>query len=162
MTHSDQLLSAILSGWQGYQEVLIKTVESLEPDQLDLRMNEDLRSVGEILAHMVGVRARWFHHLMGDGGEDLEAFCEWGREDTVKRSAVDYRESLLFTWERMHAIREHWTEEEWGMTWPGKDEFDPEVITRHWVIWHLMEHDLNHGGEISLILSSNGIQGIEL
>ena len=160
--YSDKLLPALLSGWQVYQETLISAVEGLEPDQLDLRVSEDIRSVGEILAHMVGVRARWFHRLMGDGGDELEAFCEWGREDTAKRSAGEYVNSLLFTLKRMMEIMDQWTGEDWKRTWPGKDEFDPEVITRQWVIWHLIEHDLNHGGEISLILSVHGIHGLEL
>jgi uncharacterized damage-inducible protein DinB len=162
MTYNDRLLPAIIQGWQDYIEALIKAVEGLEPDQLDLRASTDLRSVGEILAHMVGVRARWFHRLMGDGGAELEAFCEWGREDTTKRSAGEYVKALVSTWKRMHAIMEQWTEEDWEKTWPGKDEFDPVVITRQWVIWHLMEHDLHHGGEISLTLGSIGKGGIEL
>jgi uncharacterized damage-inducible protein DinB len=29
-------------------------------------------------------------------------------------------------------------------------------------VWHLIEHDLHHGGEISQILGSNGIPAPEL
>jgi uncharacterized damage-inducible protein DinB len=35
-------------------------------------------------------------------------------------------------------------------------------VTRGWVIWHLIEHDLHHGGEISLILGSHSLPGIDL
>ena len=48
------------------------------------------------------------------------------------------------------------------MTWPGEDDTEPEIITRQWVIWHLMEHDLHHGGEISITLTAHGVQGLEL
>jgi uncharacterized damage-inducible protein DinB len=36
------------------------------------------------------------------------------------------------------------------------------MFTRQWVVWHLIEHDLHHGGEISLILGSNGLTGLDL
>ena len=54
-----------------------------------------------------------------------------------------------------------WTPGQWADTWPGEDD-DPAIITRQWVIWHLLEHDLHHGGEISLTLGANGIQALQL
>jgi len=38
---------------------------------------------------------------------------------------------------------------------------DPSASTRQWVIWHLIEHDLHHGGEISQILGSHGLPGLD-
>jgi uncharacterized damage-inducible protein DinB len=29
------------------------------------------------------------------------------------------------------------------------------------VVWHVMEHDIHHGGEISQILGSNGLSGFD-
>ena len=37
-----------------------------------------------------------------------------------------------------------------------------ETFTRQWVIWHLIEHDLHHGGEISLTLGTHGLQAPDL
>ena len=31
-------------------------------------------------------------------------------------------------------------------------------VSRSWVIYHVMEHDLHHGGEVSLILGMNGLR----
>ena len=36
------------------------------------------------------------------------------------------------------------------------------TTTRGWVTWHLMEHEAHHGGEISLILGTNGLPGLDL
>ncbi len=33
---------------------------------------------------------------------------------------------------------------------------------RGWVVWHVMEHDVHHGGEISQILGSHGLSGLDL
>ncbi|HEX4716084.1 MAG TPA: DinB family protein [Ktedonobacteraceae bacterium] len=35
-------------------------------------------------------------------------------------------------------------------------------MTRQWIIWHVIEHDLHHGGEISLILGTHGLTGIAI
>jgi len=62
----------------------------------------------------------------------------------------------------MHEAIDRWTDEQWRMTWPGEDETEPETITRHWVIWHLLEHDLHHGGEMSHTLRIHGLPGVEI
>ena len=35
-------------------------------------------------------------------------------------------------------------------------------FTRQWVIWHLIEHDLHHGGEISLTLGAHELTAIDI
>jgi uncharacterized damage-inducible protein DinB len=30
------------------------------------------------------------------------------------------------------------------------------------VVWHLMEHDIHHVGEMSIILGSHGVPGLDL
>ncbi len=46
---------------------------------------------------------------------------------------------------------------EWATTYPGEPPEEPARITRPWVIWHLIEHDLHHGGEVSLTLGTHGL-----
>jgi uncharacterized damage-inducible protein DinB len=42
--------------------------------------------------------------------------------------------------------------------WEGKRyEF-----SRAWVVWHVLEHDLHHGGEISLTLGMHGLQAPDI
>ena len=36
------------------------------------------------------------------------------------------------------------------------------TVKRGWVIWHLIEHELQHGTEIALILRQNGLPTFEL
>jgi uncharacterized damage-inducible protein DinB len=44
------------------------------------------------------------------------------------------------------------------------DEWDGEVheVSRSWVIYHVLEHDLHHGGEISLNLGMHGLPALNL
>ena len=162
MTKDQELIPSIYDGWRAYQEVMIKALTPLDLNQLALGASPSLRSVGEIAAHMVGARARWFYLLMSEGGDELRAFGNWDRRGAKARTADELVTGLEGTWAGMHDAIARWTAEDWENTWPGEDDSEPEVITRHWVIWHLIEHDLHHGGEISITLGVHGVPALEL
>jgi len=162
MSQDQMLISSIYEGWRAYQQVMTKALAPLEADQLALRAAPSLRSVGEIAAHVIGARARWFYLLMEEGGDDFKAFGKWDRRGAKGRSAEELLRGLEATWIGMHEAIARWTEQDWAKTWPGEDDSEPEVITRQWVIWHLIEHDIHHGGEISITLGSHSVPALEL
>jgi len=159
---TEELISSIYEGWHDYQLTIIKAISPLEQEQLALRTASDLRSVGEIAAHMIGARARWFYLLMEEGGDEFEILGKWDRRGAKARSAAELVSGFEATWRGMHDAIARWTAEDWEKTWPGEDNTEPEVITRQWVIWHLIEHDLHHGGEISITLGAHGAPGLDL
>ena len=74
------------------------------------------------------------------------------------RSADELLHGLETTWQGMQEAIARWTPVDWQQTYPGDDhDGDPAIITGQWVIWHLIEHDLHHGGEISLTLVMPGL-----
>lgn len=76
--------------------------------------------------------------------------------------ARQQRESLT-NWRGMKAAISRWTSQDWNQTWPGDgDETESAVITRQWLIWRLIEHDLYHGGQISTTLGAHGTPGLVL
>ena len=153
MTELQTLTSTIYEGWYTYQALLIKALTPLSPDQLALRAAPTLRSIEDIATHVIGARARWFYLLMGEGGE---AFAD--REEMPPRTAAELIQGLEITWQGMQAAIARWTPSDWQHTYPGdENDGEPAIITRQWVIWHLIEHDLHHGGEISLTLGMHGL-----
>jgi len=38
----------------------------------------------------------------------------------------------------------------------------PDEVARGWIIWHVIEHDLHHGGELSYSLGAHGLAGLNL
>jgi uncharacterized damage-inducible protein DinB len=156
------LLSTIYAGWHTYQKLLITALQSLTSDQLALRAAPHLRSIGEIVTHIIGARARWFYQLMGEGGEDFAMLGTWDRPGMPERSAAELIEALETTWQGMQAAIGRWTPTEWQQTYPGDPPGEPASITRPWVIWHLIEHDLHHGGEAGLILGQYGLPAPDL
>ncbi len=156
------IVSTFFTGWQNYQNLLIKALSPLSPEQLSLQAAPTLRTIEEIATHMIGARARWFYMDMGEGGEQFAELGKWDRKDMPLRSAAEIVEGLQETWKGMQAAIMRWSPEEWQQTYPGEDASEPAEIIRPWVIWHLIEHDLHHGGEISLTLGMHGLHAPDL
>jgi hypothetical protein len=57
---------------------------------------------------------------------------------------------------------QRWTPADSAKTFP--DEADGQVyeVSRSWVIYHVLEHDLHHGSEVSLILGMHGLQPLDI
>ena len=142
---------------------MINAIAPLDSDQLGLRAAPDLLSVGEIAAHIVVARAYWFYQLMEEGGDEFKTISGWDVRGALSRSAEELVSGLEATWLGMHDVIARWTPEDWDKIWPDEEDAStPEEITRQWVIWHLIEHDLHHAGEISITLGAHGLQGLEL
>lgn len=156
------LNASIYEGWHVYQQALLRALRPLSAEQLALRAAPHLRSVGEIATHMIGARARWFQSLVGKDGEKFADLGTWDRRGMPVRNADELVRGLETTWQGMQEAIEGWTPDQWRETYPGEDASEPEVFTRHWVIWHLIEHDLHHGGEISLTLGMHNVPALEL
>jgi uncharacterized damage-inducible protein DinB len=107
-------------------------------------------------------RLAWFYKLLGEGGEEFAELGHWDRREASERSPADLGHGLEATWQGMHQAIPRWMPEDWVETYPDEYPEEPEVITRQWVIWHLIEHDLHHGGEISLTLGAQDIPAIDL
>jgi uncharacterized damage-inducible protein DinB len=155
-------LPTIYAGWHTYQSLLITALRPLSADQLALQAAPHVRSIGEIVTHMIGARARWFYQLMDEGGEVFETLETWDRQGMPTRTAAELIEGLEITWQGMHEAIARWSPAEWQETYPGEPPDEPESITRQWIIWHLIEHDLHHGGEVSLTLGQHSLPAPDL
>ncbi len=99
---------------------------------------------------------------VGGKGGDFEGLGKWDRRGGRARSAQELVGGLEGTCQGMQAAIAGWSAAQWAQTWPGESWGEPGVITRQWVIWHLIEHDLHHGGEISLTLGMHGKRGLSV
>lgn len=163
MAVDKEFISTIYQGWHDYQDALTKALAPLDAEQLSLCASSNLRSVREIAAHMIGVRARWFRFgETGDAVLVFNPFTDWDRKTAKQWSAQELVTGLEATWTGMQEAIARWTPKEWEQTWPGEDDDEPEVVTRAWVIWHLLEHDVYHGGQISITLRIYDVPALEL
>ncbi len=155
---------AFYRGWDAYQDLLVKAIAPLTAEQLALRAAPQLRSVEENATHIIGARARWFHELLGIGGPDFAALGQWDRPNMPVRAAAELADGLRASWQVMREALAGWTPGDLEFAYPNteREPGEPEAFTRQWVIWHLIEHDVHHGGEISLTLGMHGLTGLDL
>lgn len=162
MTMEQTSLAATYQGWDIYQQHLTKAVAPLTLEQLALRAAPHLRSIGELTTHIIGARARWFHRLMGEGGPQMADLMAWDRPVMTERTAAELASGLEATWQVMQDCLSRWTTADLEATFTGTYQGESFTLTRQWVLWHLIEHDLHHGGELSFSLGMYGLAAPDL
>jgi uncharacterized damage-inducible protein DinB len=155
-------LALVYKGWDVYQGQLVKAISPLGAEQLVLRAAPHLRSVGLIAAHIVGARVRWFHRLMGEGGVDIDVLGSWDRPEAPVRRSAELMVGLEESWQLIQNLLARWTLADLGHVFEGTYGGEEYSLTRQWIIWHVIEHDLHHGGEISITLGAHGLVGLDL
>ena len=157
MSETSETLAFFAEGWQNYQKHLSRALARLTPEQLALRAAPHLRSIEELACHLIAVRAGWFHYQLEEGGEELRAFTTWGEPESSPRSAEELVSGLEHTWQVMQEVLGRYTLADLQST--VRDEWDGKIypLTRGRVIWHVMQHDLHHGGEIAYSLGVHGL-----
>lgn len=158
MADENFTLTTFFTAWKAYQDRLAAALASLTADQLALRAAPGLRSVGENAAHIVGCRVGWFTATLGEeAGPELTAMA-WDEPGAATSSAAELVRGLDLTWQLMTACLARWSQEDMKQTFP--DDWDGEQVqlSRAWIVWHVLEHDLHHGGEVSHTLGVYGLQ----
>ena len=160
MSETSETLAFFTEGWQHYQNQLSIALARLSPEQLALRAAPHLRSIDELARHIIAVRAGWFHYNLEEGDEDFAAFGTWAEPGSLPRSASELVNGLEKTWQVMQEVVGRYTLSDLQST--VQDEWKGQIytLTRGWVIWHVIEHDLHHGGEIAYSLGMHGLAAL--
>jgi uncharacterized damage-inducible protein DinB len=159
-------------GWANHQRLVIDALGGLSPEQLGFRTAPHQWAIWQLAGHVAGSRAYWLHDVLGEGDASTRDLFRvesttvpglslddagWEDDEDHPRSAEELVDGLTRTWAIVDDCLARWTPE----------DLDASVVrperTHHrgWVVWHLMEHDLHHGGEISQILGTNGLPGLD-
>lgn len=162
MQQPHSTLDVIYESWRGYQEKLRAAVAPLTSEQLALQPAAHMWPLGQIVQHIIAVRAGWFSGTLQDDDAAMRAYMEWGQRDSPARSGEELARGLDATWAFIEARLRRWSPEDCAATFP--DEWDGQVyqVSRSWVIYHVLEHDLHHGGEAALILGMNRLPSLEI
>jgi len=155
-------LDVIYENWRGYNERLQNCIVPLTDEQLLLQPARHMWPLGQVVQHIISVRVGWFIYTLQDPDKGVEQYALWGQRDSPERSAAELVRGLEETWAFIDSRLQRWTPADCVKTFP--DEWDGQTyeVSRNWVIYHVMEHDLHHGSEVSLILGMNGLQPLEI
>jgi uncharacterized damage-inducible protein DinB len=178
MTDAARTLKPFVEGWAGYQRLLLGAIEPLTAEQLSSRTAPFQWAVWQLAAHIAGSRAYWFHDVLGEGDPAVREMFRiesttvpdlpledagWEDDERRPRAASELTGAFERTWAMIDESLRRWTTEDLAVEFSRtRRNGEIETFTRAWVVWHLIEHDVHHGGEISQILGTNGIPSLEL
>jgi uncharacterized damage-inducible protein DinB len=159
-------LAACFSGWEQHNQLLERAISGLDADQLSLRPAEHLWSIRMLASHVVAVRAWWFNGWMGEGGPELAALVDFDEgPEAETRRAEEIVSALGASWAALAGCLGRWTDADLGARFqrprPNREGERP-WRTRQYIVWHVAEHDVHHGGEISITLGMHGLPGLDL
>lgn len=162
------LITFYKQGWENHHQAIAKTIAPLTSEQLALPVASHYVSIGELLVHMIEARVLWFSGWMGEGTSDLVP-SHWNEGD--KQAVYEAAELVAVfekTWHVISAALDRWTSADlehifqppashqaWLQS-QGLEEEPPH--TRQWIVWHVLEHEIHHGGELSLALGTLGLE----
>jgi uncharacterized damage-inducible protein DinB len=146
------------AGWEEYNRLLAGAVAALSDADLRRTIASDLRSIGMLATHIVRTRAAWLHEVLDEGGPAVAAIAAWDDDAGDPPPAAELVRGLEVTFAAWKDCLERWTPGDLDAVFHD----GPDEVARGWVVWHVIEHDLHHGGELSYSLGALGLAGLNL
>ncbi len=170
-------LTTFYNGWARHQERLLEVIGPLSDEQMQLRPDPTHWALWQLAANMVGGRAYWFHDVLGEGNAVVRDMfrvtsttvpgltiedASWEDDENRPRTAAEIVYAFQQTWLLIDGCLEQWSATDLLAEFQRPSRHGGRIVTRAWVVWHLIEHELQHGSEIALILRRNGLPTLDL
>ena len=171
------VIPEVTDGWANHQALLVRALRDLTPEQLDLRAAPHHWAIWQLAGHVAGARTYWFYDWMGEGDPAVRDLFRvtsttlpdlsledagWEDDEDHPRDAAELVEGLRVTWGVIDDCLRRWTSEDLAAAFTKHRPRGDRTVTRGWVVWHVLEHDVHHGGEISQILGSHGLPPLDM
>ncbi len=158
MTEQPLPLITFYKGWETYQQSLVETIAPLSSEQLALPASSHHWTIGMVAQHIVANRFWWFQVWMSEGSPNLAPIAYWDSADEEERPALEAASlvaGLESTWGMIAQALARWTPADLGHVFPPPASLREEERsifgerTLQWIVWHVLEHEIHHGGELS-------------
>jgi uncharacterized damage-inducible protein DinB len=162
MMTEDVTLATFYDLWREYGSHIREAVAPLTSEQVAFRAAPGQRSIGEIVAHIIDCRAYWLGEFVGETGAEFAALKKWYEPGSLTTDVAELVNGLDHSWQFVADLLSRWTPADMLQTFPHEWRGNHYQLSRSWVVWHVLEHDLHHGGEISLTLGMHGLQAPDI
>jgi uncharacterized damage-inducible protein DinB len=163
MTAEALSLSSVFEGWDSHHTSLVNAIAPLTATLLAYRPAPHLRPVGEIANHIAKGRVGWFARMGAPGAAELLKEAEaWDEQDGTVLNAEELVRRLEASWQMVQQTLQQWTVADLARTYRQPYQGKIYAVSHQWTIWRILTHDIHHGGEIAVMLGSQGIDIPEL
>ena len=142
-------VNEMLPYWQSVRRGLLDALDEFSDEELYFRPAEGLWSLGEVALHIADAEEGWFDYVV------LRRLPEWPQNSSLqaypsmtgvqKRLDEVHTRTLDFLKPLSPADLDRAIQAPWGSEFP-----------LHFVLWHVLEHEIHHRGEIFLMLGILG------
>ena len=143
----------VFSHWEGVRRDLVSTIEAFDESELEYVPFEGCRKVGDIMLHIADAEDGWLRFCVT---KELEAW-----PDFYNLTNYQDKQSIIHVLAEVHSRTSEYLSSlggsglEGSITAPWGDDF--RLL---WIFWHIIEHEIHHRGELSLILGLLGREGV--
>ena len=138
----------IVPTWARLSDDLITLVDCVPEDQMNWSPRPNLWNFRGILLHIAGARDNWMGRVVKDGDPAPSVY-------ETTRSKAEIQREFRRTWERVTRF----------LADPARlaaQYQEDELVTGHWIAFHLLEHDIHHRADILHYLALLGIETPEV
>jgi uncharacterized damage-inducible protein DinB len=149
-------LRAFFGHWEQVREGLLATIDKFSEAELAHQAFEGAMPVGRIALHIADAEEGWFQYVV------TRQRSGWPDEYVLENypAKADIKALLAEVHERTLALLDQWDIDD--LHKPLVPPWDQQPLSLGWIIWHVLEHEIHHRGELSLILGTLGREGLDV
>lgn len=148
-------VSQQFSHWKQVREDLLSTIDKFKEDELSFVPFESSMPVGQIMLHIGEAEEGWFRTFVA---KELEEWPDFDLEDYPTPEAIKAQLTVIHSRTEKYLESLNTDDLEQSIDHPRRDYRLP----LGWIIWHVLEHEIHHRGELSLILGMLGRAGLDV
>lgn len=147
--------SDVFFHWKEVRTDLFRALDMLSDEQLSFVPREGMWSLGETVRHIANTEEGWFRYVVE------RKYAQWPPD----YSAADYPtvESIKALLTDVHARTQAFLE---PLTLEDLEQIidspSGEQIPLKWIVWHVIDHEIHHRGEVFLMLGLMGMEGPDM
>ncbi|MCV4234137.1 DinB family protein [Virgibacillus sp. LDC1] len=143
-------------GLEDVRRTILKRLEGVRHEHLNHRA-DGRQSIGSLLYHIALIEADWLYVevLESDWDPKIKACFPWDHRTEDNHLSEVPDQSLDEHLHRMQRVRHELLAHFKGMDlsdWRRVRQLEPYDVTPEWVIYHLIEHESHHRGQIFQLL----------
>jgi uncharacterized damage-inducible protein DinB len=144
----------IYQQWEQVRADLLATIDMFHEDELTFVPFEGSWPVGQIMLHIADCEDNW---LYGVAQQQIEPWIFYNLSDYPNRSVI--KKLLDRAHHRTAAFLDRLETADLDKKYPTPEG---QPYRLGWIIWHVLEHEIHHRGELSLALGLLGREGLDV
>jgi len=147
-------LSQMFAHWEQVRADLLTTIDKFSEEELAYSPYPGCWSIGKTMLHIADCEDYWLHVVVEPSlpPDFLYELADYPTKTAIKTKLDQAHQRTLVLLDKL---------DERNLT-DGRQTPRRETFTVGWIIWHVLEHEIHHRGELSMALGLLGREGLDV